>query len=106
MHSYNLHHIDAVIRMNDDFLWRFIGIYGHTEAPMKIHIWELLYRLHYSFSLLWMIRGDFNEILKQSEKLDGLPRNLEIMTNFQSVFRAYELLDIGFFGFPYTWNNQ
>ncbi|KAK9192764.1 hypothetical protein WN944_003457 [Citrus x changshan-huyou] len=50
--------------------------------------------------------GDFNEILKPSEKLDGLPRNLEIMTNFQSVFRAYELLDIGFFGFPYTWNNQ
>lgn len=64
---------------------------------MKIHMWDLLYRLHYSFSLLWMIRGDFNETLKPLEKLDGLPRNLEMMTNFQFVFWDYELLDIGFF---------
>lgn len=106
MHSYNFHHIDAAIRINDDFLWHFLGIYGHTEALTKIHIWEPLYILHYSCSLLWMIRGDFNEILKPSEKLDGLPRNLEMMTNFQFVFRDYELLDIGFFGFLYTWNNQ
>lgn len=64
---------------------------------MKIHMWDILYRLHYLFSLLWMIMGDFNETLKPLEKLDGLPRNLEMMTNFQSVFRDYELLDLGFF---------
>lgn len=72
--------------MEDDFLWHFTGIYGHPEAAMKIHTWELLHRLHSFSSLPWINGGDFNEIWKPLKNLDELPKNLD-MSNF-SVFFA------------------
>lgn len=85
MHSYSLHHLDAIIQIKYDFMWHFSGIYRHLEVALKIHIWELLRRLLFFFSLQWIIRSDFNEILKPSEKLGRLPKNLKMMSNFQFV---------------------
>lgn len=71
-----MHYINVTVKMDDGLWRRFTGVYGHLEAVMELHMWELIRRLH-SLSLLpWVIVGDFNEILKLNEKLGGLRRNI------------------------------
>lgn len=52
---------------------------------MKVHTWELIRRLYSLSSLPWVIRGDFNEILRPEQKLAGFPQNVEMKENFQDV---------------------
>lgn len=63
------------------FFWNVYASGGCFEN----HTWQLLHRLHSFFFLPWIIGGDFNEILKLSEGLGRLPRDLKMMPNFQSV---------------------
>lgn len=53
-------------------------------------------------SLPWLCYGDFNEILTDSEKLDGLPRPRFMMENFREVLDFCELEDMGYSGPEFT----
>ena len=72
--SSSLNHIDAIINKDSDAAWRFTGFYGELETHKRHESWELLRRLHHQNSLPWLCAGDFNEILKQGEKLGGPTR--------------------------------
>ncbi|CAB4263628.1 unnamed protein product [Prunus armeniaca] len=43
--------------------FRFTWFYGHPETHLRKHSWELLCRLDGNGSGLWVVGGDFNEIL-------------------------------------------
>lgn len=49
--------------------------------------------------------GDFNEILHQSEKYGGKGWNRRLMKDFQSTLIGCELVDLGYRGPKFTWNN-
>ena len=66
--SSSLNHIDAVINKSSGKAWRFTGFYGNTETHRRSESWDLLRQLHGRNSLPWLCTGDFNEIVKQSEK--------------------------------------
>ena len=56
------HHIDALIKQ-EGVVWRFTGFYGHPETSRRGESWDLLRQLHASFSLPWLLLGDFNKTL-------------------------------------------
>ncbi|KAK3204613.1 hypothetical protein Dsin_018659 [Dipteronia sinensis] len=51
-------------------------------------------------------KGDFNEILEESEKLGGPLSSYVLMSNFRSVLDGYGLQDMGFVGSACTWCNK
>ena len=69
--SSSLSHIDTVINKNSGKAWRFTDFYGNPETHRRSESWDLLRRLHGRNSLPWLCVGDFNEIVKQSEKFKG-----------------------------------
>ncbi|XP_057444496.1 uncharacterized protein LOC130736723 [Lotus japonicus] len=82
------------------------GIYGHPEAPQKWRTWELIKKLTPDPEVPWLCLGDFNEVLKSSEKTGGNPINFVGAQAFQEAMDFCGLRDMGFSGFQFTWSNM
>jgi hypothetical protein len=50
--------------------------------------------------------GDFNEALSLDEQLGGNPRSEYQMQAFRDCLEDRGLTDLGFKGYPFTWNNR
>lgn len=72
--SFPKNHIHAIInsRIPQHANRFFTGIYGHQKIHNKHKTWELLTSLYSGGSdNMWLVCGDFNEIVKPSEKWGG-----------------------------------
>ncbi|XP_071723822.1 uncharacterized protein [Rutidosis leptorrhynchoides] len=94
--------VDAVINNS----WRLTSIYGNPKIAERWRTWDLLRNLHLSCSLPWVVGGDFNEILKQSEKLGGDERSISQMEEFIEAIELCELRELEFRGSEFTWCNR
>ena len=54
----------------------------------------------------WLYIGDFNAFLISSEKLSKRPPNYGQIEAFQEALDLCQLEDLGFKGYPFTWNNK
>ena len=88
-------YIDAIINIGKEDSWRFIGIYGISEASRKHETWELIRQLNGKFDILWVCTGDFNEILRDHEKLGGVPRGELEMKAFKDIVDECGFVDLG-----------
>ncbi|KAL5746685.1 hypothetical protein ACOSP7_027831 [Xanthoceras sorbifolium] len=52
------------------------------------------------------VGGDFNEILRDNEKSGGLVRSFRAMAQFRDTVDGCNLIDLGFRGSRFTWNNR
>ena len=53
-----------------------------------------------------MCIGDFNEMLSSSEKLSCRPAPPRQLDAFRAALEHCNLVDLGFIGYPFTWNNM
>ena len=53
-----------------------------------------------------MCIGDFNAILHSIEKLSKRPPKINQMEAFREALEGCQLEDLGFKGYPFTWNNK
>ncbi|KAM7518224.1 hypothetical protein LguiB_017186 [Lonicera macranthoides] len=96
-------HIDAMISVDSTQPWRFIGFYGCPETENHHHSWALLRRLHSLCDAPWVVMGDFNEIMVDSEKEWGRVRGARLMSDFRMVSLDCDLMDIKVVGPRFTW---
>ena len=66
--SYSLSHIDAIVDSNSNSPWRLTCFYGAPETYRREQSWNLFRTLNSQHSLPWCCFGDFNEIVRNSEK--------------------------------------
>lgn len=78
--------------------WRFTGFYGHPETGQRHLSWDLLRSLAQLISDLWMVMGDFNEILSMHEKSGGPLRNNSQIQAFRGAIADCNLEDMGAVG--------
>ncbi|KAL9151827.1 hypothetical protein ABFS82_11G077500 [Erythranthe guttata] len=105
--SFSNHHIDAeIILPGSNTKGRVTGFYGYSERHLRHLSWELLTSLRDNRSVPWIVGGDFNEILNNTEKEGGISRLPGHIEAFRDALEFCELTDIGFEGFPYTWSNN
>ncbi|XP_075659089.1 uncharacterized protein LOC142628952 [Castanea sativa] len=102
--TYSPRHIDAIVTEDQcSMQWRFTGFYGHPETSMRGESWTSLEQLSGQMDLLWVIMGDFNEILHESEKVGGNKRPASQMKHFGDVINRTNLRDLGYVGSDFTW---
>ena len=94
-------HIDVMVE--GDKKWRFTGIYGEPNWDWKERTWTKLRDLHELVKIPWLVLGDFNEILLNSEKEGGNPRPVRFMQDFQDCLDHCGLSDMEFVGDKYKW---
>ena len=83
--SFNKHHIDVEIEMENEKLTRCTGVYDHQDTRQRKHTWTLLRRLSGLSSTPWLCFGDFNKILHPYEKSGGNERQLSLITDFREA---------------------
>jgi hypothetical protein len=70
--NYTRRHINAVIKHSDSTQpWRFTGFYSHPNLAKRHESWALFSHLRSFGPEPWLCIGDFNEVVKQSEKFGG-----------------------------------
>lgn len=103
--SFNKHHIDAEILMENRKQIQCTGVYSNPDMRQRKHTWTLLRRLSGLSSTPWLCFSDFNEILHPYEKSGGNERQLSLITYFREALRDCDLLDVGYKGYPFTQSN-
>lgn len=107
LRHYSYNHIDMEVgRLGSAEIWRFTGIYGFAANGDRVRTWDLLRTLAAQSSLPWLVDGDFNEILSNSEKSGGPPRGAAPMARFRGALVDCGLSDMGFVGSKFTWFNR
>ena len=66
----------------------------------------MLKRLSTHGNLPWICAGDFNETLRAEEQIGGQGRSERQMEVFREAVQTCSLVDLGFIGLPYTWDNM
>ncbi|KAA3474466.1 reverse transcriptase [Gossypium australe] len=89
-------HIDVLIEGSTvNGVWRFTGFYGSSYARR----WD-------KNRYLWLVCGDFNEIMYSFEKIRGILRKERKMAAFCEVLDECQLMDMGFQGAWFTWEGE
>lgn len=104
--NYTDHHILAKVVEDDGFECMLTCFYEWPEASQKNKSWALLSHLSTFVRGPWCCIGDFNTILHSKEKQSRFPPQFKQMDEFRLALDACNLVDLGFVGYPYTWNNK
>lgn len=107
LRKFSSNFIDVIVKgREEDDEWRFTEFYGSQFANRRRNSWTGVRRLGVDSSLLWLMSGDFNEILYAFKKKGGLSREERRMEEFREALVDYGLVDIGFSGPWFTWERQ
>ena len=105
--TYSPRHIDAIIIEDSGHRrWRFTGFYGHPETSKRMDSWKLIEQLSKSSDLLWVLMGDFNEIMYLREKVGGNLQPEGQMRSFGETINRCCLRDLGIIGAEFTWSRR
>ena len=99
-------HIDVKVSSNSLRERRFTGFYGLPEVTQRVHSWTLFCQIAGMTDLSWLCKGDFNEILYDSEKLGGVNKRWRLMADFREALKDCNLEDMWFSGPKFTWSNK
>ncbi|XP_031127725.1 uncharacterized protein LOC116029802 [Ipomoea triloba] len=102
--SFSRNHIDASIKSETSIPpWRFTGFYGCPERIRRKNSWNLLKHLSDQYTLPWILMGDFNDLLHQSEKLGRIQHPQWLIQGFSEAINYSGLRNFEFKGYQYTW---
>ena len=79
------------------------GFYGELKTARRIKAWEKLRYLNSIYDIPWLCFGDFNEIIRQDEKVGGALRPHNQMQLFREVLDECGFMDLGYVGPKFTW---
>ena len=97
------YYIDAIINKGSENEWWLTGFYGEPKTARRTEAWEKLRYLNSQFEIPWLCFGDFNEIIRQEEKVGGVLRSHNQMQLFREVLDECGFMDLGYVGLKFTW---
>ena len=79
-------------------------IYGSPISSIRKSLWSALELLASSVQGPWLLGGDFNTILHDSEKKGGSPNGLGACRLYQAWFHSQGMYDLHFHGPQFMWS--
>ncbi|CAH9087491.1 unnamed protein product, partial [Cuscuta epithymum] len=68
-------YVDCQVRSREGELpWRLTGYYAYSDTRRRREAWDMLRRLAEHNTMPWIVIGDFNDILYESEKKGNVPQ--------------------------------
>ncbi|XP_012435427.1 uncharacterized protein LOC105762053 [Gossypium raimondii] len=104
--NYSRCHIDSVVWIEDGEKFRFTGFYGQSEPSLRHQAWDMLRRVKSTVNEGWIVRGDFNAILNDSEKKGGRRKPRALMDEFGDILEELCLTDVKTGNGWFTWTNN
>ena len=106
--NFSLSHIDVLFRKNtrNSMEWRVTGFYGAPRVEDRHHRWRFLRTLFAVNHEAWLCVGDFNEALFYTDQIWGNPQSFAQMEDFRDCLTECGMANLGFSGYPYTWDNK
>jgi len=101
--SFSRNHIDVEVTVQRLAAWRMTCFYGKPERSRRRESWDLLSTLAHHSSLPWVVVGDFNDLLFQSEKREGNPHPASLLCGFGETVDACGLVQLPMRGYQFTW---
>ena len=98
--------IDVKIKEDSGLMWRASFVYGEPKAELRHIFWNRLRFLKAQWNGPWICMGDFNEVIYNDEHLGTCTRGEAQMCQFRECLEDCQLVDLGFSGPKYTWNNR
>lgn len=90
---------------NSNSQWLFSGIYVSPRYKERKVLWANLETIAETTYIPWIVLGDFNEVVSESEKLGGGTINFNKALRFSEMLSNCCLTDLGFSGPRFTWTN-
>ncbi|XP_056692250.1 uncharacterized protein [Spinacia oleracea] len=89
-------------------IWNPVRVNVHivNENAQGVHCLVELIQISNTVNVPWVMLGNFNKVISQSEKLGGRLINRCHSQLFANTMDACNLLDLGFDGPKYTWTNR
>ncbi|CAL1410909.1 unnamed protein product [Linum trigynum] len=103
--GYSSNHIDMKVT-DEGKEWRLTGVYGWPEQGNKPRTWNLIRQLGDLTDLPWVMTGDFNLVQCYAEKNGRYDANEQEMEGFNKALEECNLVDLGFYGRRFTWDNN
>ncbi|KAJ6671877.1 hypothetical protein OIU85_013241 [Salix viminalis] len=86
--------------------WRVTFVYGHNTPAERAPLWSYITGNSQSFSAApWLVLGDFNAVIQQSDGHGGSIAWHNHHTEFGSCITNAELMQITYTGLRHTWHN-
>ncbi|TYH10965.1 hypothetical protein ES288_A07G220800v1 [Gossypium darwinii] len=104
--SYSKYHIDSVVSMDDGVTLRFTGFYGQTNPSLRQQAWDMLRKVQSRVNEAWIVGGDFNAILNNSEKEGGRRKLKTHLDEFSDFMEELNLTDVKTCNGWFTWTNN
>jgi len=82
------------------------GFYGELDTTRRHEAWIKLRALNSQPGKPWLCYGDFNEIIRQDEKLGSARRPYNQMQQFREVIDECGFMDLGFESSKYMWSKH
>uniref|UniRef100_A0A5B7C3T0 Endonuclease/exonuclease/phosphatase domain-containing protein n=1 Tax=Davidia involucrata TaxID=16924 RepID=A0A5B7C3T0_DAVIN len=96
-------YIDLLINASTpSHIWPLTGVYASVDARERDHLWAELLRLGLWNTYPWLLCGDFNDIISNSEKLGGQYRGEWSFSSFRTFITDGSFHDLGYIDYPYT----
>lgn len=83
-----------------------MGFYGNPEKEKRRDSWELIKSLQGLDNLLWILGGDFNEVMYDNGKQGGKPKSQRELDEFKATLSLCHLVDLGYRGDRFTWKRR
>jgi hypothetical protein len=100
-------YIDVHIRVSaHEPCWRLTCVYGEPRTEHRHLMWDKLRALKPRSDQPWCVIGDFNEAMWPFEHFSATPRSESQMRIFRETLEVCELVDLGFSGRAYTYDNK
>ncbi|GKV05206.1 hypothetical protein SLEP1_g17240 [Rubroshorea leprosula] len=86
--------------------WFLSGIYGRPVYEIRTILWQELRYLSTMISCPWVLIGDFNDVINQSEKFGGGIVCQSRVRSYLDCMNDCHMQDIGYIGPKFTWLNM
>ncbi|XP_019165702.1 PREDICTED: uncharacterized protein LOC109161665 [Ipomoea nil] len=101
--SYSTNYVDVEVTIPGFEKWRMTRFYGFSQRGQRRDSWDLIRSLAGRSDLPWVMIGDFNDLLFQSEKRGGNPHPERLLHGFDETIEECGLAQMHMMGYPFTW---